>query len=322
MRHGFLVSATAVLLCFSSAALAHEGEGEHSHDDGTAPAPPATQPMVASQDVPGDAAGDEDVIETPSEAPVDPVQTGPQAVAEPTPPTPDDDTYRPRTLEDNTWRRRIRDTEESEGSEFVEAKHFLFELRFGPYWPNVDSGFTNDPGPYEEFFGTKPRFYFGLEADWLPIHIPYVLSLGPSFGWGITKASGPARLASDFNTRVEETDTSLTMFPMHLSAVARVDGPLRDMDLPIVPYVKAGFGFAVWRSGGGMESGSGTSGGFHLAVGGSIALNAFDPQTAMAMYEDTGIRYAHLFGEWMWNDMASGLNVGTSTAVFGIGLEL
>ncbi|HHH31801.1 MAG TPA: hypothetical protein ENK57_26100 [Polyangiaceae bacterium] len=313
MRH-VTFAATAVLLCFTAPALAHEGQSEHTHDAGTAPAPP--QPMVASQDVPADT----QVIDAPSDAPVDPI--APQAVAEPTPPPVDEAGYRPRTIEDNTWRRRIRDTEESQGSKFVEAKHFLFELRFGPYWPHVDDGFTNDPGPYEEFFGSKPRFYFGLEADWLPIHIPYVLSLGPAFGWGFTKSSGPARLASDFDTRVEETDTSLTTFPMHLSAVARVDGPLRDMDIPIVPYVKAGFGFAVWRSGGGTESGSGTSGGFHLAVGGSIALNAFDPQTAMAMYEDTGIRYAHLYGEWMWNDMATGLNVGTSTVVVGIGLEL
>jgi hypothetical protein len=325
MRVASVLTLSAVCLCFSAApALAHEGVGEHSHDGEAAPAPPAVQPAVASQELPVD---DRDAV-----AP--PVDDGPEdtasvdAVAEPPPPhdAPPpaegaDPGYRPRTLEDNTWRRRIRDLEDSEGNKFVEPTHFLFEIRFGPYWPHVDDDYPS-PGPYEEFFGTKPRFYFGLEADYLPIYIPYVLSLGPGFGWGFTKSSGEARLQSNFDETAEGSDTSLTVFPMHLSAVARIDGPLRELDIPIVPYIKAGFGFAVWRSGGGTEEPSGTSGGLHMAVGGSIALNAFDPQTAMAMREDTGIRYAHLWGEWMWNDMSTGLNVGTSTAIFGLGLEL
>jgi len=322
MRHAPFAAA-AVMLCFSSPALAHEGAGEHSHDEGEAPAPPAAQPMVGSQDRSGEEAVEPaEVIETPADqGPVGPA--APQPVTEaPPPPPPGEDDYRPRTIEDYTWRRRVRDTEESEGSEYVEGSHFLFEIRFGPYWPHVDRDFSASPGPYEEFFGTKPRFYFGLEADWLPIHIPYVMSLGPGFGWGFTKASGSARRANDFTQKVDGTDTSLAIFPMHLSAVARIDGPLRDLDIPIVPYVKAGFGFASWRSGGGTNSGGGTSGGFHLAVGGSIALNAFDPQTAIAMYEDTGIRYTHIWGEWMWNDMVTGLNVGTSTFIVGLGLEL
>ena len=41
------------------------------------------------------------------------------------------------------------------------------------------------------------------------------------------------------------------------------------------------------------------------------------------MYEATGIRYANIFGEWMYNDLGSSgdLLVGTSTVVVGLSLD-
>ena len=136
------------------------------------------------------------------------------------------------------------------------------------------------------------------------------------------RMSGKTRLASD-PTQTADKDTNLTIFPMHVSAAVRVDGLVRGLGIPIIPYGKVGFGFAPWRvTGGGANRGSGVSGGLHLALGGSIALNAFDQDAAKTMEADTGIRYAHLFGEWMWANLDKGLNVGTSTFVVGIGLEL
>jgi hypothetical protein len=312
--HRFALIAGVTLV--SATTFAHEGAGNHRHDDGPAPeAPvqpqdsPTVQPAVATTEVaPAAVAESSSGSQSPSSSGPPPASDG------------GDTSFRPRTIQDTSWRRRIRDTEESQGSKFVDSDHFFFEIRFGPYWPEVDQDFGGD-GPYTEFFGDGPKFYFGLEVDYLPIYIPYVVSLGPGFGWGFTKASGSARLRED-GSAVDGVDTNLTIFPMHLSAVARFDGPLREMDIPLVPYVKAGLGFGVWRSGGGEQDGSGNSGGLHLAVGGSIALNAFDPQTAMAMQADTGIRFAHVWGEWMWANLDSGLNIGTSTAIFGIGLEL
>ena len=67
--------------------------------------------------------------------------------------------------------------------------------------------------------------------------------------------------------------------------------------------------------------------GMHLALGGAIALNAFDPTAAVSLREDTGIGYAYLFGEWMWANLdgigssSSTMHVGTSTAVVGVAID-
>jgi hypothetical protein len=196
----------------------------------------------------------------------------------------------------------------------------------------VDEEFDGAATPYADFFGTDPLFYFGMELDWLPIYLPYVVSLGPGFGWGVASTSAKTKLESD-PSQEAESETGLTIFPMHLSAIARFDGPLRELNVPLVPYLKAGFGFSTWSISGpdgtasaNGKSGEGSSYGLHLAIGGSVALNAFDPSTAMAMREDVGIRYAYLWGEWMWANLdgigsTPQLHVGTSTAVFGLALD-
>jgi hypothetical protein len=162
-----------------------------------------------------------------------------------------------------------------------------------------------------------------MELDWLPLHIPYIGSVGPAFGWGYAKASEPAVTESGEEA---ESDTSLTIFPMHVSAVLRIDGPIRKWNVPIIPYVKFGLGFAVWEASDPDTSSDGTSDGLHLALGGALVLNTFDREAAIRMREATGIRYASFYGEWMWanldgfggNDV---LHVGTSTVILGLSLD-
>jgi len=214
---------------------------------------------------------------------------------------------------------------------------FTFEFRFGPYSPQIDDEFGAN-GPYEQTFDNDPQFYFGIELDWLPLRIPHVGKIGPGFGWGITPATSKALDPS--TGRASTVDTSLTIMPMHLSAVLRVDELVRETHIPIAPYGKFGFGLATWSTSttaGTSEaacnpaepnqdcSGEDTTLGLHMALGAAIALDWIDQQRANNIQE-MGIGHLYLFGEWM-NASLNGLvsrpqmQVGTSTFVGGVSLD-
>jgi hypothetical protein len=212
-------------------------------------------------------------------------------------------------------------------------QRFAFELRFGPYHPNVDQEFGGT-GPYAKYFGDKTRFAFGLEFDWQALRIPWVGSLGPGVGWSYTSSSGAA-----INTNTGEqasVNTSLTIMPMHTSAVLRLDELFRRTGIPVVPYGKIGFGFATWSVGVGDESskvvengkeiaGSGLSYGLHFAVGGMLALDWLSPRSLASLDQEVGINHIHLFGEYLRYDLGlagNQMRVGTSTWMVGVTLEM
>ncbi len=320
----------SVSLADVARAVPHEGEGAHVHAEDEAPADTmADEPDAADFEKeptaePGSAAP------PPGEEPArggrgerERVSNGASGEA--------GGDWEPRTIDDTDWRRSSTRPGRDDGeSDWLDPTHFLFELRFGPYSPEVDEEFDGATS-YADIFGDDARFYFGLELDWLPLHIPYVGSLGAAFGWGYTSSSGAAVVES---TGAEAgSETSLSIHPMHVSGVLRLDGLLRRYRVPIVPYVKLGLGFGVWTASGpnGTSevdgvSGEGTSLGLHTAIGGAIALNAFDASAAVAMREETGIRYAYLYGEWMGANLdgigdTPQMHVGTSTVVLGLALD-
>src|SRR4051812_22637754 len=62
---------------------------------------------------------------------------------------------------------------------FRSPQNFALELRFSPYYPNVDK----EPGlagqPFKQSFGDNARFFIGLEFDWQTFRIPYIGTIGP-----------------------------------------------------------------------------------------------------------------------------------------------
>lgn len=235
-------------------------------------------------------------------------------------------------LPDTSWREGTEDRLRRKGD-----PDFTFEFRFGPYWPQIDDEFGEN-GPYERTFDNDAQFYFGVELDWTPIRIPYVGKLGPGIGWGITPATGKAR---DPDTgEPTDVDTSLTIIPMHLSAVLRVDQLLRKTQVPLAPYGKLGFGLATWStstSAGTSEApcdparpnqtceAEDTTLGIHAALGVAVSLDWVDEQRANNLQE-MGIGHLYLFGEWMHaalNGLGSRpqMQVGTSTFVGGVSLD-
>jgi hypothetical protein len=235
------------------------------------------------------------------------------------------------------------------GVQYGSPQYFTFEVRFGAYKPEIDKQFASSSAPpYQATFGDSLRFYFGLELDVLPLRIPYVGAIGPGIGWGFTRSSAPAPFsdvkapkscAVDNNPEYCSAETtSLTIMPMHASAVLRIDELMRRTNIPVVPYGKIGFALAYWRASndlgteqytkknGEVVDGIGLSLGMHFAVGGMLSLNFIDPRSAARLDEATGVNHIYLFGEWMRTKFDIGsrtqMNVGTSTWVVGLAVDL
>lgn len=211
-------------------------------------------------------------------------------------------------------------------------QHAAFELRFGRYVPEVDE---NVPGsPFREFFGTTDRFLIGFEIDWQALRIPHLGSVGPGLGFGYTRITGTNRLpadSGDVGVSVSQSST-LNVMPMYLVGVLRIDALMRELKVPIVPYVKAGFGWALWwvndgigiaRNDAGLK-GSDLSFGPQWALGGMLLLDGIDQGSAKALDNEAGVNNAYLFGEWYNSELGgdSRMEVGTSTWMVGFALEM
>jgi hypothetical protein len=233
------------------------------------------------------------------------------------------------------WRRPRR-AGDMDQSRYASAQNFAFEVRFGPYYPDVDAQFGGS-GPYKKVFGDDARLYFGVEFDWLPLRIPYIGATGPGVGWGYTSASDKAKITGTDKDSDEET--SLTIMPMHLSGVVRFDELMRRTGIPIVPYAKFGLGLGLWSTSAGSETsrvknvagknvvGRDTTWGTHLALGGMFALNFLDRRSAAQLDESTGINHAYLFGEWMYANLSGigsrpQMDIGASTWVAGLAFDM
>lgn len=212
-------------------------------------------------------------------------------------------------------------------------QNFAFELRFGPYRPDIDKDFP-DAKPYEAAFGSKRRLYFGAEVDWQALRIPYLGTLGPGIGIGYTSMTGKTKFTSTGETSAEET--SLGLLPMYGVGVLRLDVLARETVIPLVVYGKAGIGYALWWTGNDLGAsrvddrvGRGSTWGTHLAIGGMLLLDPLEPSSAIALDNEFGINHSYLFFEWMASNLdgfgaepGTKMRVGTNTWVMGLAFEM
>ena len=224
---------------------------------------------------------------------------------------------------------------------FESPQLFALELRFLPYLPDVDS----DPAlhgarPYNAAFGSAQRFMAAVEFDWQAIRIPHVGSLGPGVAIGYTNISDPAQFAMAHNLSFTSGETTtLEIIPMYAVAVLRADVLWRDVGIPLVPYVKAGIGYALWRASNTLGTahydagakgdvvGEGSTLGTQLAVGIGFNLNVLDEYSARNFDDEAGVNGTYIFGELMRSDLTglgiqkNPLRVGDSTWVAGLAFE-
>jgi hypothetical protein len=270
-------------------------------------------------------------------------------------------------INNTDWRQADRTDHEQEKADSARPL-FAFELRFGTYNPQVDSEFANPKGapctangapagstgpcyqanpskrPFAQVFGTGAQFYFGLEADFQPLHIPYFGSLGAAFGWGFSEANANATFTAGPHVGQPSAETtSFTVMPMYLSAVFRLDEPLYHWNFPLVPYAKFGLGAGIWNAGNssGTEyaytdprtpglvypvSANGISWGEHFAIGGALSLNFIDQAAVSRSRELGGARDFYLFAEYMdliLNGIGAKpqMHVGSESFVAGLAID-
>ncbi len=115
---------------------------------------------------------------------------------------------------------------------------------------------------------------------------------------------------------------------MYLVGVLRVDVLARETPVPLVPYAKAGFGYALWWAGDGDGTahddngviGRGHSFGFQYALGGMLLLDAFDRASAVEIDSNTGVNNTYFFLEWYNSFLGQSgdqMQVGTNTWMLG-----
>ncbi|APS00594.1 MXAN_2562 family outer membrane beta-barrel protein [Pajaroellobacter abortibovis] len=200
-------------------------------------------------------------------------------------------------------------------------QNFAFEMRASLYQPDIDT----EPSlggrrPYEDMFGSTPRFLLGMEFDWQALRIPYIGTLGPGIEIACTVFEAES-FQGGAGTRSGDNN-SLWVIPGYLDAVFRVDVFPRNLGVPFVPYAKGGFGWGIWwvtneygiaeyKNGQRVEKGQGYSLGFHVAAGLTFQLDILDPSAARSLDEWTGINHIYLFGEFT-KSVLNGLGEGDS----------
>jgi hypothetical protein len=217
---------------------------------------------------------------------------------------------------------------------FRTAQNFALEFRFSPYYAAVDDQpALNGNKPFKAAFGNAPRLYFGVEFDWQFYRIPFIGTIGPGVGVGLVSMSRPG---TTITGRASGDDYGLTIYPLYLNAVLRVDTMWRYGGFPIVPYAKIGPAVGVWRAtnadatsvGADGSKGKGSTAGTNMAVGASFALNALDYGASVSMDNESGINNTYIFAELYWlnlNNFGAGksepLYVGTKSWTAGLAFE-
>jgi opacity protein-like surface antigen len=214
------------------------------------------------------------------------------------------------------------------------AQNFAIEVRVALYQPQVDS----DPQlrgatPYASTFGNGMHFEGAMEFDWQALRIPDVGTLGPGISLGYTNMNGTAQRV-DGGYPASSEGTTLEILPMYLVGVFRLDALWRQLHVPLVPYAKAGLGYALWRASNTVGTsvapngvvGEGHTWGSQLAAGLAFNIGVFDPGSVRQLDEATGINNTYLFAEYMLSTLdgiaqKDPLRVGSDSFVFGATFE-
>jgi hypothetical protein len=219
---------------------------------------------------------------------------------------------------------------------FESPQRFALEARFGAFWPAIDTDpALNGSKPFAGIYGSSPQLLAGAEFGWEALRIPHLGTFGPDLGIAYMKATAKALFSSPHNGQTTSgEDTSLEIIPFYGVAALRVDVLWRDYRIPLVPWVKAGIGYALWRASNTLGTstynsvlGEGHSLGTHLALGLGLNLNFLDPDTGREFDNSLGVNGTYLFTEWTREDLtglgtqSDPMRVGGTEWTFGLAME-
>jgi hypothetical protein len=173
-----------------------------------------------------------------------------------------------------------------------------FELKFGPYRPNVD----DEPGltgtPYRDSLDNDNMFLTMLELDW-----QFLQLRGINFGIGGAFGFMQAYAKAQTESGGESADyTVLNVMPFNLLAVIRIDVLARELHVPLVPFFKGGLNWYLWwvLDGGGDTAASGGTMGWQINPGLAIELDSLDRMSARTFDNEVGVNHSYLFFEYVY----------------------
>ena len=212
---------------------------------------------------------------------------------------------------------------------------FAFEVKLGPHTPLIDRDPRLTTDPYYDTYGRSPMLMGELELDyqlWRPLG-----SLAVGFSIGYAEKFAPAIDATSLRAATEST--GLRIFPMKVLAVYRFDWFAQKHNVPLVPYVKAGFVAEPWWvvKGGKTEiidgrEGIGTRFGVAATVGLALQIDFLDPRLARDFDTSAGVNHTYLFAEWSMTEVTNfgstlpdkkpdGIDLSSRNPFFGIAVE-
>ena len=227
-------------------------------------------------------------------------------------------------------------------------QRFAFEVKFGPYLPDVDETKGLTGHPFEETFGTlkpldngnfkgfsRPRsaLLTTVEFDWQIWHRFGSLGFGVSAGimrrtgagWNTNANGSPCQFVIDTRqvcTRSGDR-TAFSVLPLTLELVYRFDVLAKRWRVPLVPYLKGGIGYYVWwaESANGLVSSQGSRGlggvfGLVAHPGLAFLLDIIDPAASQVIDSELGINHVYLFAELNYG-WVNGFGTGTPRLLAG-----
>ena len=205
-------------------------------------------------------------------------------------------------------------------------QNFAFELKFGPYKPQVDSSVKNGT-PYKDIFGSNPFFFTQIEFDWQFWRKVGSFGLGFTLGYGRDK--GKALTADGADKSADKAEFHI--LPLAIMLVYRFDYVAKRFNVPLVPYVKFGFDYYIWwtRTATGKipvvdgKKGYGGTWGFHVNAGLAFLLDFFSPGTAKSFDAEVGVNHSYLFAELFYakvNNFFRSRSIDLSDLTFTVGL--
>jgi len=220
---------------------------------------------------------------------------------------------------------------------FRSPQKFAFELRFGPYRPDIDGEFKSINGnppfqPYQQYFGSGQHLMTQIELDYQFWH--RFGSIAAGIGLGYFSVTGTAPVA-DGTGFASGDQSELKIVPVTLSAIYRFDYFLQTRNFPLVPYGKLGLDWDYWQDTDGNgdiatdgHGGNGRGGtlGWHAGVGLALVLDMLDPDAAHDFDLDVGVNHTALTFEFFHSDISglgesNRLHLGDTNWTLGLLLE-
>lgn len=228
-------------------------------------------------------------------------------------------------------------------------QHFLFELRGGPYYPDVDGEFAGRATPFSDMFGSHDRLLLSAEFDWQFLRINPIGSLALAISGGYTTFGATAPLTQSpmpappsWSRPSDGQETVFHVVPGFVGGVFRLDILARRTVIPLVPYVKFGLGYAYWWSTIGETlsrrsaatspnarpgdsdlgvAATGLSLGTHFAAGLMLRLDFLERSAQQRWDAAMGVNHSYLFAEFTRADVGtSGTQLQLSSTTWNAGL--